>query len=510
MMQADQTTLVLCWCSSLVKGMTDNHFNLLGLPLDATDEEIKAAYYQAARLYHPDTSKDQQARAKFLRIQDAYNILADRKKRVSYIEKIKQTGETPRSILKKVLSKRTIPLLAEPQLTYLLVELSCEGQSDQQKTLPTEICLVIDRSTSMKGERLNWIKTNLSKMINRLNPDDVISIIMFSDWADVLLEPTTVRDCKGIERKIAEIDPKGGTEMFKGLELGANTIMKSKIAERVKRIFLLTDGRTYGDEEQCCELAKKVNQKGISIFGLGFGSEWNDAFLDKLTSLSGGNASLIRSGDELFSVVADKIGTAQTLYGQNVNLAYKGDKDVRLNYVFRLVPDASPLEVDNPLQLGNLYVGRRLLLLFEFVIEKLKQDIKVLDILDGKISMEVPTHAISTERHLINLKRPVTMEFEEETPPSSILNAISKLTLYRIQEKARHQMEQNEHTSASRTLEYLAAHLDQQGEKILASTVMLEAQSISKTGRYSQEGDKRIKYGTRSLLLQSGLESIQL
>ncbi len=490
--------------------MEENLFNLLGVPLDATDEEIKAAYYQAARLYHPDTSHDQKSKTKFFQIQDAYNILIDKKKRADYSEKFRSTGELPRSSLKRVLSKKTIPLLGEPQLTYLLMELSCEDVSEKQKTLPTEICLVIDRSTSMKGERLNWIKINLGKLLNKLNPNDVISIVMFSDWAEVLVEPISVHECKNIEQRFREIEPKGATEIYKGLELGVETIAKSKAGERVKRIFLLTDGRTYGDEEQCIKLARNLNEKGIAIFGLGFGSEWNDEFLDRLATLSGGNASLVRSGDELFNIIADKIGTAQSLYGQNIKISFKSDENVKLNYVFRLVPDASPLAIENPLLLGNLYIGRRLLVLFEFMIDTLKQDTKILNIIDGKISMDVISHTISTERHIININKPVTIEFEEDIPPSSILNAISKLTLYRIQEKARQELNRNENDSASKTLECLAAHLNEQGEKVLASTVMLEAQTILKTGHYSQEGDKRIKYGTRSLLLQSGLESIQL
>jgi len=53
----------------------------------------------------------------------------------------------------------------------------------------------------------------------------------------------------------------------------------------------------------------------------------------------------------------------------------------------------------------------------------------------------------------------------------------------------------------------MASQLNAQGEKELAKTVMLEAQTIEQTGNFSQEGDKRIKYGTRALLLQSGLES---
>ena len=45
-----------------------------------------------------------------------------------------------------------------------------------------------------------------------------------------------------------------------------------------------------------------------------------------------------------------------------------------------------------------------------------------------------------------------------------------------------------------------------QGERELAHTVLLEADHIQKAKQYSKEGDKKIKYGTRALLLTSGRE----
>ncbi|HMN62059.1 MAG TPA: hypothetical protein PJ988_16940, partial [Anaerolinea sp.] len=59
---------------------------------------------------------------------------------------------------------------------------------------------------------------------------------------------------------------------------------------------------------------------------------------------------------------------------------------------------------------------------------------------------------------------------------------------------------------ATKHLHYLATHLLSQGDRELAHTVLMEAEHIQQSRRFSKEGDKKIKYGTRALLLPSGSE----
>ena len=59
---------------------------------------------------------------------------------------------------------------------------------------------------------------------------------------------------------------------------------------------------------------------------------------------------------------------------------------------------------------------------------------------------------------------------------------------------------------ATRHLQYLATHLIQEGNHELAHCVLQESEQIQRNQAYSKDGDKRIKYGTRALLLPSGLE----
>jgi Ca-activated chloride channel family protein len=70
-----------------------------------------------------------------------------------------------------------------------------------------------------------------------------------------------------------------------------------------------------------------------------------------------------------------------------------------------------------------------------------------------------------------------------------------------MQDKARQEFSAGDIGNATRHLENLASHLSSRGKHKLAKTVLNEAVNIKRQNRYSEEGDKKIKYGTRALFL---------
>lgn len=62
----------------------DDYYDTLGIPRSADDKEIKKAYRNLARKYHPDVCKDKGAEEKFKGINEAYSVLSDEQKRAQY------------------------------------------------------------------------------------------------------------------------------------------------------------------------------------------------------------------------------------------------------------------------------------------------------------------------------------------------------------------------------------------------------------------------------------------
>ncbi len=91
----------------------------------------------------------------------------------------------------------------------------------------------------------------------------------------------------------------------------------------------------------------------------------------------------------------------------------------------------------------------------------------------------------------------------DNPPPLSVLRALSRLNLYRMQEQARKEAQAGHFDFATRHLKNLAQHLLSQGEKDLAKTALLEANNLERMQSLSENGGKEIKYGTRALLLSA-------
>ena len=77
----------------------------------------------------------------------------------------------------------------------------------------------------------------------------------------------------------------------------------------------------------------------------------------------------------------------------------------------------------------------------------------------------------------------------------------SQISLYRMQEKARHEAELGQSSQAARRLENLATQLLASGERELAKSALNEADRLAHSRRLSSEGEKVLKYGTRALMI---------
>ena len=65
-----------------------NYYKILGVKRDASEKEIKKAFREKAKLYHPDKNDSPNAEQKFRELAEAYEILSDFKKRKAYDKKV--------------------------------------------------------------------------------------------------------------------------------------------------------------------------------------------------------------------------------------------------------------------------------------------------------------------------------------------------------------------------------------------------------------------------------------
>lgn len=484
--------------------MASDYYSLLGIPYDATPEEIRDAYFQLARAHHPDANPREADGEAFIAIQKAFEVLSNPQKRKEYDASLPEDLRAGPQVSANVkYSRAVIPTLNEPQLVYALVELICTADVNEDKVSPAHICLVLDRSTSMQGARMDMVKSSSANLLQQLRPQDVLSVVAFSDRAEVLVPPTRASALSKSDHRISLLHNGGGTEILQGLRLGVEQLRKTD-SSYIRHLMLLTDGHTYGDEQGCLELAKEVAGEGMTISVLGIGNDWNDELMDQITGLTGGHTLLISKPVDLEDMMIGKLLEIESLYAHRLRFQFETSPDVKLRYAFRLIPNIGPLNTTNPVVLGDIQYHKSIAFLLEFTVPSLPKEMERLTLARGAIWMDIPGRQNPETRILLDLYRPVATKPEPEVPPPVILEAMEKLTLYRMQEKVRSEVGAGQIEKATRHLHFLATHLLAKGERELAHTVLIEAEHVQQSRQLSGEGEKRIKYGTRALLLPPG------
>src|SRR5919201_5036534 len=96
----------------------------------------------------------------------------------------RQAFMSPGIRIQRTLSRAVLAESDEPQLLYILLEATPEGLPAQLPKLPLNLCLVIDRSSSMRGDRLSKVKDAAGRIIDQLTQDDFFALVVFNDRAD--------------------------------------------------------------------------------------------------------------------------------------------------------------------------------------------------------------------------------------------------------------------------------------------------------------------------------------
>ncbi|NOY99418.1 MAG: VWA domain-containing protein [Chloroflexi bacterium] len=480
-------------------------YALLGIFRDATQEEIKRAYFEAAQRLHPDKNQAPGETEIFLDVQQAYEVLSVPKRRAEYDASLPAENEATSPIVHRALySRQSLVHLDETQLVYALLEWKPRLNEDQVVSPPLNVCLVLDHSTSMKGDNMDMVKAAAIHLLRGLRQQDVLGIVTFSDRAEVLIPASIRLDKRKMETKIRMILPSGGTEIFQGLEAGVKEVRRHIDPERVNHVILLTDGHTYGDEQACLDLAAEAAEQGIGISGLGIGSDWNDVFLDELAARTGGSSKYISEPRDIQRLLEEEFEQLTKVFAKKATLEFKCGPGVELQYAFRLQPDSGPLSLESPMPLGSILQDVPLSALLEFSIQPSAAQNGAVRLLEGALQVSIPSQPLPVPPLRVRLSRLVTETASPEPPPRAIIRALSNLNLYRMQEKAQADAEAGKYKDASRRLQHLATHLLSHGEQALARTVLLEAENLQRMQSFSGDGRKSIKYGTRALLLPAG------
>jgi Ca-activated chloride channel family protein len=469
------------------------YYSTLGILPDASPEAIRQAFATlVARFPHGATGN-----AQYQQLLQAYEVLNDPDRRATYDSLMAEMSPAPLVINVQV-SRSKLPIANSPQIFYLLLEVNPPQQTAKLRR-PLNLCLVLDRSTSMQGERLDFLKTAVELVVEKLAPEDVLSIVSFSDRADVVQSPTHITNRNFIISHIRSIRASGGTEIFHGLSLGLEQLQQTSLNQYNNHLILLTDGHTYGDAKECIELCSRAAAQQIGVTAFGIGDEWNDAFLDRLVTFSGGQSAFIEEPTQIITYLQQRIQGLGLIHARNLRLKKEFPPHLTLQYGFKLLPFAQPLESVGPeIKLGNIEGKGALSFLLEMSLQPQQREARIMIPLE--ITADIPERNVKDQTFKSQVQIIVTANPLEMTPPKDLVKAVRMLNMYRMNEKVWEEIEAGNVGVAATRLRHLTTRLLEAGEIKLAQQAHAETERLSTVGSLSAEGWKRLKYGTRALI----------
>ncbi len=138
---------------------------------------------------------------------------------------------------------------------------------DKEEIQSVALMLVIDRSGSMSGQKIEICKSAAIATVELLNAKDSIGVVCFNSSANWVVPMTRVSKERQITRQIASITSGGGTNMQPGMSEGYAALQK--VAAKVKHMIVLTDGQTSGGGYQ--SMASQMKADGITVSAVGVG-----------------------------------------------------------------------------------------------------------------------------------------------------------------------------------------------------------------------------------------------
>jgi Ca-activated chloride channel family protein len=223
---------------------------------------------------------------------------------------------------------------------HVLVSLTASGAMGGAR-LPLNICLIIDRSGSMEGEPLEYVKRACGYVVDLLEPNDVLSIVAFEEQVDVIMPARRVVNKALIKEHINRLEPGNTTNLYDGIAAGASQIASLYSGGYVNRALLFTDGEpTAGIKDFSSIVAFVGEQKsrGITVTALGFGSEYNEELLAGIARRAGGNYYYITRPELIPEVFRKELETLMTVVARNLRLAINLSRWVQLRQVYGRLP----------------------------------------------------------------------------------------------------------------------------------------------------------------------------
>lgn len=298
-------------------------------------------------------------------------------------------GASPDPVRLRIDVDRTVLPAETPERAVVKIGLDCIRLPRRDLRPPVNLALVIDRSGSMSGDKIEKAREAALEAVRRLGPDDIVALIAYDSSVQTLVPAQRVGDGRRLERAIRGIEAGGNTALHGGVTRGADEIRRHMEDRRfVNRVVLLSDGLANVGPRTPDELGRlgtSLLKEGISVTTIGLGLGFNEDLMTRLAQRSDGNTYFVEHSGDLPGIFAAELGDVLNVVARRVVIEIDFPAGVRpLAFVGR---DGTIRGQRAELSLNQLYGGQEKFALVEVEVAPGRADAE-LEIARARVSYD--------------------------------------------------------------------------------------------------------------------------
>jgi Ca-activated chloride channel family protein len=209
---------------------------------------------------------------------------------------------------------------------HSLIHIGLQGKEVKMDNMPANnLTFLIDVSGSMGTEdKLPLLKSGLRLLIEKMRPEDKVSMVVYAGAAGVVLPPTSGEHKERIYEALDQLSSGGSTAGGEGIVLAYKTARENFSAKGNNRIILATDGDFnvgVSSDGELTRLIEKEREDGIFLSVLGFGTgNYQDGKMEQLADKGNGNYAYIDNILEAKKVLVKEMGGTLLTIAKDVKL----------------------------------------------------------------------------------------------------------------------------------------------------------------------------------------------
>ncbi len=186
-------------------------------------------------------------------------------------------------------------------------------EASKEERPPAALTFVIDISGSMSEKgRLDLAQESLGVMTDRLRDNDSVALVTFSDEAETVLPMTEVGGNRDrIHEAIDSMEPTYSTNLGAGVREGYAVAVDGLKKRATNRVVLISDALANTgdtDADSILESIERARKKwGITLFGVGVGSDYGDALMERLADRGDGHTVYVSEKEEAHEVFSEQL-----------------------------------------------------------------------------------------------------------------------------------------------------------------------------------------------------------